>query len=72
MMRKVILFFLFLAILFCSYVEYDYQLYLKGKVEDTSVVEVLEGLSINYTKGKHIVTHEDRLEYDFSIKKLFY
>ena len=67
MMRKVILFFLFLAILFCSYVEYDYQLYLKGKVEDTSVVEVLEGLSINYTKGKHIVTHEDRLEYDFSI-----
>ena len=70
MMRKVILFFLFLAILFCSYVEYDYQLYLKGKVEDTSVVEVLEGLSINYTKGKHIVTHEDRLEYDFSITNL--
>ena len=70
MVRKVILFFLLLAILFCSYIEYDYQNYLNRKKVDTSIVEVLEGLSINYTKGKKVSFQEKDFEYEFSITNL--
>jgi len=54
----------------CSYVEYDYQEYIKNKPVDTSVVEVAEGLSINYLQGKKIVVNQNSMEYDFSITNL--
>ena len=68
--KKIILFLLFIAILLCSYVEYDYQEYIKNKPVDTSVVEVAEGLSINYLQGKKIVVNQNSMEYDFSITNL--
>lgn len=72
MVRKktIILFVLLLAILFCSYVEYDYQKYLKNKPVDSSFVEVVEGLSINYASGKKIEVSDQHLEYDFSVTNL--
>ena len=68
--KKFILFLLFLAIVLCSYIEYDYQKYLQNKAIDASIVEVIEGLSINFTHGKKVEVNQREIYFDFSITNL--
>ena len=54
-MKKVIQFIIIVLLFLCIYIEFDYQRYLKSINEnDDPIVDVVNGLSVNYMNGKTI------------------
>ena len=54
-MKRVLQFIIIVLLFFCIYIEFDYQRYLKNINEDDEpIVDVVNGLSVNYMNGKTI------------------
>ena len=54
-MKRVLQFIIIVLLFFCIYIEFDYQRYLKSINEDDEpIVDVVNGLSVNYMNGKTI------------------
>ena len=61
---------LVVLILLLCFVEVDYQRYLKEITHDVAIVEVKEGLSINYANGKDFQVSDSSETISFSVTNL--
>ena len=59
-----------MLILLLCFVEADYQTYLRETSEATAIVEVKEGLSINYIDGKSFEVNSPSKSITFSVTNL--
>ncbi len=62
--------FLALLILLLCFVEADYQSYIQEVVDEVAIVEVKEGLSINYVDGKEFEVNSTEQKITFSVTNL--